>query len=210
MESASPTTTLLRDTLGLHFGRDCSNRRQPAHVPDSLRAQVIPLSASRRRLLVMADSMGVPVDSVGSMILQESRNPLSAGNAVASRTAFKYTSGYIISKNSTFVGKRVGVQHDARRDAAAEWHDITNGPLHSRGRPGEPDPDATIHVRCELAAESKPVVRRTGCAVRVSTGWTPAPRTTRGSERASSSSPPSRGSGPAGDSTRTSTCSPAT
>jgi len=59
------------------------------------------------------------------MILQESRNPLSAGNAVASRTAFKYTSGYIISKNSTSWGN--GSESSMTRGAMLlqNGHDIT-------------------------------------------------------------------------------------
>ncbi len=97
-------TTLLRDTLGLHFDRLFQTADSLRMLPDSLRAQVIRFRLPIRRLLVMADSMGVPVDSVGSVILQESRNPLAAGNSVASRTAFKYTSSYVIGKNNTSWG----------------------------------------------------------------------------------------------------------
>ena len=37
-------------------------------LPDSLRAQIIRFRLPLRRLVSMADSMGVPVDSVGAVI----------------------------------------------------------------------------------------------------------------------------------------------
>ena len=94
-------TTLLRDTLGLHFDGLLQTADSLRMLPDSLRAQVIRYRLPIRRLLVMADSMGVPVDSVGSVILQESRNPLAAGNVGASHTTFKYTSNYTVGRDNT-------------------------------------------------------------------------------------------------------------
>lgn len=94
-------TTLLRDTLDLSFDRLFETADSLRMLPDSLRAQVIRFRLPIHRLLAMADSMGVPVDSVGSVITRERFNPLAAGNAAVSRTAFKYTSGYSIGKTNS-------------------------------------------------------------------------------------------------------------
>lgn len=94
-------TTLLRDTLELHFDRLFETADSLRMLPDSLRAQMIRYRLPLRRLLVMADSMGVPVDSVGSVILRESFNPLAVGAGVSSRTTFKYTSSYNVGKTTS-------------------------------------------------------------------------------------------------------------
>ena len=94
-------TTLLRDTLELRFDRLFETADSLRMLPDSLRAQMIRFRLPMRRLLAMADSMGVPVDSVGSVIRRESFNPLSIGTGAPSRTAFKYTSSYNIGRTST-------------------------------------------------------------------------------------------------------------
>jgi hypothetical protein len=93
-------TTLLRDTLGLRFDRLFETADSLRMLPDSLRAQMIRFRLPILRLLVMADSMRVPVDSVGAVITRESFNPLSMVGG-ESRTNFKYTSGWNVGKTNT-------------------------------------------------------------------------------------------------------------
>lgn len=94
-------TTLLRDTLGLKFDKLFETADSLRMLPDSLRAQVIRFRLPILRLVAMADSMGVPVDSVGSVIFQERLNPFAAGNTSAPRTSFRYTSNYNIGQTTT-------------------------------------------------------------------------------------------------------------
>ncbi|MEQ1834380.1 MAG: hypothetical protein ABL977_15130 [Candidatus Eisenbacteria bacterium] len=94
-------TTLLRDTLDLKFDRLFETADSLRVLPDSLRAQMIRFRLPMYRLVAMADSMGVPVDSVGAIILRESFNPLSMVVGAASRTTFKYTSGYQVGRTSS-------------------------------------------------------------------------------------------------------------
>ncbi|HEY6196486.1 MAG TPA: hypothetical protein VI504_15750 [Candidatus Eisenbacteria bacterium] len=93
-------TTLLRDTLDLHFDRLFETADSLHMLPDTLRAQVIRFRLPIRRLLAMADSMGVPVDSVGDVIFREGLNPLTANGGAAAST-FRYTSGYNFGRTST-------------------------------------------------------------------------------------------------------------
>jgi hypothetical protein len=96
-------TTLLRDTLDLRFAGLFERADSLRMLPDTLRALMIRYRLPMVRLVTMADSMGVPVDSVGPIILRESFNPLSMAMGPGSRTAFKYTSGYNVGKsNSTW------------------------------------------------------------------------------------------------------------
>ena len=94
-------TTLLRDTLGLRFDRLFETADSLGILPDSLRAQIIRYRLPMARLVAMADSMRVPVDSVGVTIARERFNPFLAGVSTAPRTTFKYTSGYDIAKTLT-------------------------------------------------------------------------------------------------------------
>lgn len=94
-------TTLLRDTLGLRFDRLFETADSLSILPDSLRAQIIRYRLPMARLVFMADSMGVPVDSVGVVIARERFNPFTQSVTAGSRTTFKYTSGYSIGKTVT-------------------------------------------------------------------------------------------------------------
>ncbi len=94
-------TTLLRDTLGLRFDRLFETADSLGILPDSLRAQIIRYRLPMWRLVFMADSMRVPVDSVGTTIARERFNPFLAAGPVTGRTTFKYTSGYDIAKTLT-------------------------------------------------------------------------------------------------------------
>jgi len=91
-------TTLLRDTLGLSFARLFETADSLQMLPDSLRSKMIRYRLPMRRLIAMADSMAVPVDSVGDIIDRERFNPFV--NTVA-RTNFKYTTTYVVTKTST-------------------------------------------------------------------------------------------------------------
>ena len=92
-------TTLLRDTLGLRFERLFQTADSLQMLPDSLRSMMIRYRLPMRRLIAMADSMGVPVDSVGDVITRERFNVFA--NGAEPRTNFKYTSTYTIAKNSS-------------------------------------------------------------------------------------------------------------
>ena len=91
-------TTLLRDTLDLHFDRLFPLADSLRMTADTLRALSIRYQVSLERLVALADSMRVPVDSVGVMIERQQFSPL----AVTSRTtnAFRYTSSYVIGQTS--------------------------------------------------------------------------------------------------------------
>lgn len=89
-------TTLLRDTLGLTF-------EKLFPLADSLRmdpAALKSLSVSYRwtllRLLKMADSLDVPIDSVGPIMLRELQNPL---NVSTTNTTYTYTTNYRLNQN---------------------------------------------------------------------------------------------------------------
>lgn len=94
-------TTLLRDTLNLKFDGLFERADSLRMLPDSLRALMIRFRLPMLRMIAMADSMGVPVDSVGAVITRESFNPLSQAASVGSRTTFKYTSGYNVGRTSS-------------------------------------------------------------------------------------------------------------
>ncbi len=94
-------TTLLRDTLGLRFDGLFQRADSLRILPDTLRALMIRYRLSMGRMIAMADSMGVPVDSVGPTITRESFNPLSQAASAGSRTTFKYTSGYNIGRTNS-------------------------------------------------------------------------------------------------------------
>ncbi len=92
---------MLRDTLGLRFDRLFETADSLRMLPDSLRAQMIRYRLPIHRLVAMADSMGVPVDSVGVTIDREAFNPLASAMGAPSNNAFRYTSGYNIFKGSS-------------------------------------------------------------------------------------------------------------
>jgi len=100
-------TTVLRDTLGLHFDHllEAADSLATAYgremTPDSLRAHIIRYRLPLPRLLAMADSMHVTVDSVGIYIDRERFNPLSSNYLSTGQSSFKYRSGYNIGKTTT-------------------------------------------------------------------------------------------------------------
>ena len=92
-------TTLLRDTLNLHFDRLFPLSDSLRVVPDTLRALSIRYDLSLERLVFMADSMRVPVDSVGVIIAREQFSPLAA--ALVTTNAFRYSSTYNIGQTNS-------------------------------------------------------------------------------------------------------------
>ena len=74
-------TTLLRDTLGLTFVGLFPLADSLEITPDSLRALSIRHRLPLSRLVALADSLHVPVDSVGVTILRERFNPLATREA---------------------------------------------------------------------------------------------------------------------------------
>lgn len=92
-------TTLLRDTLGLQFVRLFPLADSLGVTPDSLRALAIRYRFPIERIVMMADSMHVPVDSVGVTLERERFNPLVA--AGKRQDTFHYTSGYDVEQSSS-------------------------------------------------------------------------------------------------------------
>ena len=96
-------TTLLRDTLGLDFRALFPTADSLQMKPDTLRAFMVRYRLSIPRLLAMADSMEMPVDSVGPVLLRESFNPLGDRGSGGRRVSndFRYTSAYNVQRSSS-------------------------------------------------------------------------------------------------------------
>ena len=92
-------TTLLRDTLSLHFSRLFPLSDSLGMVPDTLRALSIRYRLPLERLVRIADSLSIPVDSVGVVLERERYNPLAAGGRNA--TTFHYGTTYNIAQTSS-------------------------------------------------------------------------------------------------------------
>ncbi len=91
-------TTLLRDTLGLTFENLFPVADSLRVTPDTLRALSIRYRAPLWRILRLADSLAVPMDSVSAVMERERFNPLSAVGR--HQNAFAYTSTYNIARTS--------------------------------------------------------------------------------------------------------------
>ena len=89
-------TTLLRDTLGLHFNRLFQLAESLRITPDTLRAISIRYRFPPLRMVSLADSLRVPVDSVGPFLEREQFNPLARADVRSAR--FAYSSGYTVQQ----------------------------------------------------------------------------------------------------------------
>jgi hypothetical protein len=96
-------TTLLRDTLNLRFEGLFPLADSLSITPDTLRALSIRYRWPLLRLVQLADSLRMPVDSVGVYLQRERFNPLS-GAAGQHTTTLNYTSSYNIQQTSTLWG----------------------------------------------------------------------------------------------------------
>jgi hypothetical protein len=97
-------TTLLRDTLGLKFDGlfplvDSLQALGLTVSPDSVRALSVRYRLTLDSLVSLAQGQNIPVDSVGSYLERERRNPLS--NAAKRTTTFRYSSGYSVQQTSS-------------------------------------------------------------------------------------------------------------
>jgi hypothetical protein len=92
-------TTLLRDTLGLRFARLFPLSDSLQVLPDTLRALSIRYLWSLERLVHLADSLGVAVDSVGPALERERFNPLAS--SAGTRKDFTYNSGYSVGQTQS-------------------------------------------------------------------------------------------------------------
>lgn len=90
-------TTLLRDTLGLRFDRLFPLADSLGVVPDTLRALSIRYRLPLLRIVFLADSLQMPVDSVGPVTGRF--NPLTT--VVRRLTTFRYNSTYNIAQTSS-------------------------------------------------------------------------------------------------------------
>jgi hypothetical protein len=88
-------TTLLRDTLGIHFDRLFPLADSLMITPDSLRAQAIRYRLPLTRIVFLADSLRMPVDSVGTVMERERFNALALSRQRLAK--FGYNSGYVVS-----------------------------------------------------------------------------------------------------------------
>lgn len=96
-------TLLLRDTLGLKFDGLFPTADSLGLAPDTLRAHMIRYRFSLQRLVALADSMAIPVDSVGPTIDRERFNPLArrGGAAVRNQNDFRFTSGWNTTRQTS-------------------------------------------------------------------------------------------------------------
>jgi len=89
-------TTLLRDTLGIHFDRLFELADSLRMAPDTLRALSVRLGFPPQRMIFLADSLHTKVDSVGSWLERERFNPLATHNERTN--AFSYTTSYNVQQ----------------------------------------------------------------------------------------------------------------
>ncbi len=94
-------TTLLRDTLGLKFDGLFPLADSLQVTPDSLRAWMIRWRWPMSRFVYLADSLGMPVDSVGPVLWRERYNPLASGSRVATRSDFRYSTSYDVARTTS-------------------------------------------------------------------------------------------------------------
>src|SRR5437867_6570010 len=92
-------TTLLRDTLGLRFPRLFPLSDSLQILPDTLRALSIRYLWSLERLVTLADSLGVPVDSVGPVLQREQAYVLNASHGT--HNSFSYNTGYTVGQTQS-------------------------------------------------------------------------------------------------------------
>jgi hypothetical protein len=114
-------TTLLRDTLGLVFVRLFPLADSLRLTPDTLRALSIRYRFTLERLVKLADSLSVPVDSVGPYLERERFSALSASGQNTS--SFRYTSSYSVAQSSSSWGN--GSDWNLTRRALLV-HNLTN------------------------------------------------------------------------------------
>ena len=97
-------TTLLRDTLGLTFRGLFRLADSLEIAPDTLRAHSIRYRLPLSRLVAIADSMHVPVDSVGVTLLRERFNPLAARTVATNDFTYNTTYNLLQTRSSWFNG----------------------------------------------------------------------------------------------------------
>ena len=99
-------TTLLRDTLGIHFDRLFELADSLRLTPDTLRALSIRQGFTPQRMVFLADSLHTKVDSVGAWLEREQFNPLArrgkAGGAPTNE--FSYNTTYNIQETRSTWG----------------------------------------------------------------------------------------------------------
>jgi hypothetical protein len=93
-------TTLLRDTLGLRFDRLFPLADSLQVTADTLRALAVRYHWSLERIVQLADSLGVPVDSVGPVLERERFNPLAQAGG-ESRRDFAYNTTYTVGQTQS-------------------------------------------------------------------------------------------------------------
>lgn len=92
-------TTLLRDTLDLKFDGLFELADSLRVLPDTLRSISVRFHLPLDRIVWLADSLGLPVDSVGPVMEREQFNPLSA--SIEQVQTFNYSTTYNILQTST-------------------------------------------------------------------------------------------------------------
>jgi hypothetical protein len=107
-------TTLLRDTLDLQFDGLFELADSLRVPPDTLRSISVRFRIPLARIVWLSDSLGLPVDSVGPVMLREQFNPLSA--SIEQIQTFNYASTYNIGQTSTTWANNSGYK-------------LVNGPL---------------------------------------------------------------------------------
>lgn len=128
-------STLLRDTLGLRFPR-LFPLSDSLEVPaDTLRALSVRYLWSLERLVFLADSLGIPVDSVGPHLVRERFSTLagtrgrrtefsynSAYNVGLDQSGWRNTGEYGLTAGSVFVKNSTSVQIDRSGSGTSLYH----------------------------------------------------------------------------------------
>jgi len=117
---ATRDTTILRDTLGLTFERLFPLADSLRRAPEDLKLMSATWRWSLARLVKMADSLDVPIDSVGPRIDRERFNPLAN---VALQNSMTYTSIYAPSASGNSWGNTL--DHNFRRGPITSTNNIS-------------------------------------------------------------------------------------
>jgi len=99
-------TTLLRDTLGISFTDLFELADSLRLTPDTLRALSVRYRFPPVRMVHLADSLGIPVDSVGVVLERERFNPL-ARTGDENVTAMLYTTNYNVQQTQSSWGNNL-------------------------------------------------------------------------------------------------------
>lgn len=121
-------TTLLRDTLDLRFDGLFELADSLRVLPDTLRSISVRFRMPLSRIVWLSDSLGMPVDSVGPVMLREQFNPLASSGErlqtlgyqttytiLQTSTTWANNSGYKLVRDALFLNNTTDIGMDRYR-----------------------------------------------------------------------------------------------